>query len=245
MKSILICFANDEKESLVTLKEERARLSKLFDTGASQKHFSIKEIPHATIENVYDGLTSYIDSLRLFLFSGHANRNSLVFEDGAANAAGIVDVLRKCTKLKLVVLNGCSTVGQVKELLNLPSKPAVIATSAPVEDRSATIFSITLFELMVNKEKTLQEAFDLSIGKLKLKSSIAICNSRELVDTDDAKGVWGLFLPRDKTKRKNWRIPAKSPKTKPQTGASHLSNIEKNIINSKVRTGRGGINFGK
>ena len=62
-----------------------------------------------------------------------------------------------CPNLKLVVLNGCSTYGQVDELLK-EGVPVVIATSSPVEDRKATLFSNTFYQRFLVEEDNIYEA---------------------------------------------------------------------------------------
>jgi hypothetical protein len=44
-------------------------------------------------------------------------------EDGMAYSTGIAGLLEQCPKLKLIVLNGCATKGQLKQLGNLKNPP--------------------------------------------------------------------------------------------------------------------------
>lgn len=217
MKSIFLCFANDEKETLKSLKKERNELLKLLDRGNSKNHFTLKEIPNATIEKVSDGLIDYCESLNVFLFSGHASHDKLAFEDGIANPKGIVGLLKQCPNLDLVILNGCSTVGQVKALYSLPSKPAVIATSAPVEDYSATRFSIALFKTLVEQSTVLRNAFDTAMSAVQVsKEPLVIRSYRELISKDDNEGVWGLYINQKRKELEQWRLP-KGDNTKQST----------------------------
>lgn len=215
MKSILLCFANDEEENLESLKEERKVLSKLLDKGNSENHFILKEISNANKDVLIDSLIRYNKSLSVFFFSGHAGKDKLFLEDGMARAVGIAGLLRLCPNLDLIILNGCSTASQVKELLNLPGRPAVIATSAPVEDNSAGIFSKKFFESLVIDRLTLAMAFDAAVSAVQCNEKyIAEVENpykryRELVSCDDAKGVWGLFIPNSRKQLKNWKIPNK------------------------------------
>lgn len=57
--------------------------------------------------------------------------------DAVANANGLARLLGQRPNLQLVFLNGCSTEGQVAELLAQGVK-VVIATDAPVNDRKAS-----------------------------------------------------------------------------------------------------------
>ena len=215
MKSILLCFANDENQSLRSLKKERKKLSKLLDQGNCRNHFILKEIPNATKDQVIDGLIRYNRSLNVFFFSGHAGKDKLILEDGAATAGGVSGLLKLCKKLDLIILNGCSTASQVKELLRMPSKPAVIATSAPVKDISAGIFSERFFEALVEDKMTLVKAFRAAVSAIRINEKYHdnIINPyktyRELVSCDESEGVWGLFIPSSKKELKNWKLPSK------------------------------------
>lgn len=213
MKTILLCFANDEKESLQTLKFERSEILKLLDKGNNKNHFTLKDIPNATRTKIRDGLIDYRESLNVFLFSGHAGRDKLLFEDGIANAEGIAGLLGKCPNLELVILNGCSTVGQVEELINLPNHPVVIATSAPVEERSATNFSITFFKTLVEKKATLKDAFETAIDAVKiLHADNNIKVYKDLVARGKGQGIWGLYEVNKKSNSEKWKMPKKKRK---------------------------------
>lgn len=61
------------------------------------------------------------------------------------------------------MLNGCSTQGQVADLL-IQGIPVVIATSAPVTDQTATRFSINFFQALSSTNSAIKEAFELGFG---------------------------------------------------------------------------------
>lgn len=245
MKTIFLCFANDEKESLQSLKKEREALLKLLDKGHSKGHFALKEIPNATRDKVVDGLIDYSKSLNVFFFSGHAGRDKLVFEDSNAHAEGIAGLLEQCPNLDLVILNGCSTVGQVRALNELSSKPAIITTSAPVEDFSATKFSTIFFKALVEQKATLKQAFDTAVSGVKTnKRPFVVRRYRELILRDEEKGVWGVFVPEDRKKLKKWRFPQKDIKQKVTPMPNLKVKNKKNKIDRQININnlKGGIN---
>jgi len=246
MKSILICFANDKRESLTYLKEEREAISKVLDDGNSKSHYIVKQIPQATTDIVIDALGVYRESLNVFLYSGHAGCASLDLEDGKANAEGVASLLALCPKLNLVVLNGCSTIGQVSPLLQLPSRPAVIATSSPICDSTASKFSQYLFKALVKDKMSLGKAFDYAIASLKVKYDVSIINTiktrefRELMsgNANIDEGVWGLFMPENRKELAEWKLLDQNSKVKLEKKA--LSNKTGSIIvnNSRAHIGK-------
>ena len=66
-----------------------------------------------------------------------------------------------------MILNGCSTKGQVERLIELKSDLVVISTSAPVEDKAASEFSKTFFQAFSKEYTSIKDAFDLGIAAAK------------------------------------------------------------------------------
>ena len=148
MDVLFLAFANQQQQLLPTLQEEDQTLYKLLSARAKLQHFQLHRDSFVTTETLPSFLTLYRDKISIFLFSGHAGRDRLIFTEGqTAHASGIAAMLGQCPNLKLVFLNGCSTQGQVAMLLE-HQVPVVIATSSPVSDESATFFSIRFFEAL-------------------------------------------------------------------------------------------------
>lgn len=123
-------------------------------------------------------------------------------------------LLGECAQrqLKAVVLNGCSTGGMVKDLLQA-GIPVVIATSAPVNDRSAKAFSISFFKAL-SQDLPLYDAYQSGIRAAQIESESdlsAALQFRGSLDIEEAPtaGTWGIFCkPEQENTAKNWRLPA-------------------------------------
>ena len=166
MDVIFLAYANSRENPLPTLSREDEGVFSGLVNRALKGHFFIHRDSFSNLEKINTYLGKYRNRLALFLFSGHAGRDRLHLEGGAANAKGVAHQLGESArngKLRIVILNGCSTAGQVKGLLDA-GVPVVIATSAPVGDQSATAFSIRFFNNLSVKRMTTREAFEDALG---------------------------------------------------------------------------------
>lgn len=211
MDTLLLTFANQSADLLPTLQEEDDTLNRLLSPRAKERHFLLHRDSFVTLEKLPGYITLYRDDLALFMFSGHAGRDQLLLGDGAAQAGGLAQMLGQCPKLKLVFLNGCSTQGQVAQLL-AAGIPVVIATSAPVSDRKATFFSIRFFEAL-QQQFTLREAFDMARAALETAfSNISLEQHRSAryVTATPAEPAWGLFFSDKSEHVLDWKLPVQA-----------------------------------
>jgi len=212
MKTLFLAFANNRESPLTTLKEEDETVYRWLVRRAAKNHFNIHRDSYCDLKKISEYLILLRDDIEVFLFSGHAERDQLLLEDESVQSSGIADLLSQCPNLKLVILNGCSTEPQVNELLN-KGVPAVIATHAPVEDKSATQFSIHFFQSLCEQYVTLEEAFQIGIGAVKLSSSnIEVTRGlgRRNNSVAEEKPLWGLFHKEENSDILNWKLPSES-----------------------------------
>lgn len=217
MDTIFLTFANQQDNPLPNLQEEEQAISRLLSPREQQQHFLVHRDSFVALEQLPFYITLYRDDLVLFGFSGHAGRDKLLLTDGNAHAEGLAQLLAQCKRLKLVMLNGCSTGGQVSRLLDA-GIPVVIATSAPVSDEKAAYFSTRFFEALV-QQLTLRDAFEMAKGAVDLKyKNISWQNNRDINIGDAAaedekaqeEGVWGLFnLPKSEHIL-DWKLPVQT-----------------------------------
>lgn len=211
MDTLFLAFANQQHGILPTLQEEDDALYRLLSPRAQAQHFLLHRDSFVTLDKLPSYLTLYRDSLAVFLFSGHADRDHLLLADGVANSDGVAQMLGQCPHLKLVFLNGCSTEGQVAQLLE-NGIPVVIATSAPVSDRSATFFSTHFFEAL-QKQFSLREAFDMAKGATETAfASVKMTAHRNIKKgpSSSAAPLWGMFFSDQNEHVANWKLPAKA-----------------------------------
>lgn len=203
-------FANNRDNPLPSLRQEDEAVYGILSQRAAQQHFMLHRDSYTTLSAIAQYLVLYREEISLFLYSGHADANELLLESQTANALGIAQLLGQCPKLKLVVLNGCSTGGQVKKLLEC-GVPAVVATSAPVKDLAATQFSTTFFQALSDQFSTVKAAFDLGLAAAQSASANPL-NARRGggfdADEETAKQpVWGLFHKPGLESALDWTLP--------------------------------------
>ncbi len=211
MDLIFLSFANSREDPLPSLKDEEESIYAMLARRMAQQHFNIHRDAEASTSSIAEYLLLYKDFISVFVFSGHAGRDKLLASDGKANALGIAQLLAQCPRLKLILLNGCSTQGQVARLLELPSKPVVIATSAPVQDRAATQFSKSFFQSFCEQSSSIQEAFTAGLSAAQTVAAKPIEEKRGSLDIEDEENdqpLWGIFpgegMPLE------WKLPTGS-----------------------------------
>ncbi len=214
MEVLLLAFANNREHPLPTLAGEYAALNKILSPRVLRQHFLSWSVSHATLDDIAYYLTLFRDRLGLFLYSGHAGRDVLLTEDGLTRASGIAHLLGQCRNLKVVVLNGCSTGGQVAAL-HAAGVPLVIATSAPVGDEIAAQFSARLFQAL-ETGLSVGEAFEQGIGEALGRKDIPVVRSIG----DDTTGqpgapLWGIFPNPAKPDAAGWKLPMQAAVTVP------------------------------
>ena len=210
MAQIFLAFANSRSSPLPTLTQEEETIYAYLSKRYAEGHFTLHRDNAATLESVSEYLIRFRETVQVFHFSGHAERDALILQDQEADSEGIAELLGQCPNLQLIVLNGCSTVGQVEQLLTLPNQPAVIATHAPVEDYSATRFSQRFYQALCEQYAELPEAFDLALAAAKLNKAEAINAARgrkSRKDSPQEAPVWELFLPEEQLLLQHWKLP--------------------------------------
>jgi hypothetical protein len=206
--TIFLAFANSETETLHTLRQEDEAIYDILSPLALKGNFIIHRDSKATTSTISKGIAQYRESVRLFLYSGHAGRDKLILEDQEANAAGIAHLLGQCPRLQLVFLNGCSTKGQVAELLK-KGVPAVLATSVPIDDMKAMEFSRRFFTAL-RDQNHIRQAFELAKGELLTKHADInpqIHGNLSMWDEASADtSIWGLYVGENQ-KVLEWKLP--------------------------------------
>jgi hypothetical protein len=207
MDFLFFAYANDRDHSLTNLEREDEAIYSLMAPRVAKKHFSIHRDSYADLEKVAEFLTLYRRDIVLFHFSGHADSSSILLEDDAAYTRGIAELLGQCPRLKVVILNGCSTFGQV-ELLLRKQVPVVIATYAPVGDTLAAEFAIQFYRSLLNQENV-QQSFEHAMGKVLAKDE-QIQFYRAAVPqnpSNNQSAIWGIFYAPGQEETLQWVLP--------------------------------------
>ncbi len=223
MDYIFIAFANSQENSLMQLENEDDIVYRHLNMGKKKFDYHIYRQSMSSIDKISQALTDHQDEISIFLFSGHAGLKHLLLDDQMARAEGIAHSLSLCPNLKLVMLNGCSTVGHVNSLLE-KGIPVVIATSAPVDDNRAYMFSNIFFQ-MLSKGETIEASFEKAVGNAMIKSELTIHRSLALVeDQPPETPTWGIFYKEENKALLNYSLPLKQ--TEAMEGASLQKTIE-------------------
>ncbi len=208
MRIVYLTFSNSQQAPLPTLQEEDDKVHKTLAQRDVAHHFRLHRDSFSTIPKIAEYLLLYQEQIALFHFSGHAGRDQLLLDDNAANAVGITQLLSRCSNLQLVVLNGCSTKGQVSALLEA-GVPVIIATSAPVNDRTATQFAISFYQSLADGFKSIGEAFEdgIAAAQTQSKTTLKVERTRGIVLSDAQKDepLWGLHCREESDL--DWKLP--------------------------------------
>ncbi|MCB9053330.1 MAG: CHAT domain-containing protein [Lewinellaceae bacterium] len=198
MNLLYLAFANSRHDPLPSLQKEDEAIYRALAPRALKQEVLLHRDSYASLAKVAEYITLFREHLFLFHYSGHAGRDALLLEEETASGAGIAGMLKQCPNLKVVVLNGCSTRGQVQRLLD-NGVPVVIATSAPVEDMKAMRFGIRLYQAL-SEQATIQEAFDMAAAEViamdaSMESRIGrqIAFDLESEDGSDKEPLWGIY----------------------------------------------------
>lgn len=226
---VFLSFANDSERPLGQLKEEGELIYRRLLAGANSQYYLLHREPFASVDHIYDYLTQFKDRVIIFHYGGHAGGRHLLLEDGSAKAAGLASLLGGQKNLQLVFLNGCSTREQVDLLLESGVR-AVLATSAPIDDRRAAEFAERFYQAL-EEDHALGEAFKMASAYLETKyeTGVLIHRSAGPRRENKAESVWGLFVREDGALK--WRLPRTSFQKFILRGASNRYSRSKTPVN--------------
>lgn len=203
-----LAFAQDRQRTLESLEEESKRIYNLLNGYAVKQGHNAHLLPNADLNDLREALIQHADSIWLFHYGGHATTQHLSLEDNPARAEGLAGLLGQCKQLKVAILNGCSTKGQVQRLLNA-GVPLVIATSAPVGDRKATDFAIAFYSALC-QGKTINEAFETGINAVRLQENTDVDRGLDIEEMErhpDESERWGIYYHSRNAYIKDIRLP--------------------------------------
>lgn len=200
---VFFAFANDRVDKARTLRnlpEEQRRVLEAMAVAEQAGLCEVRDKSNATVVEVLDFFQDarFRNRVAIFHFGGHAESGVLLLEspEGAARAAhtgGFARFLGEQRGLALVFLNGCSTQGQVENLL-AAGVPAVIATSQDIPDAVATELSSRFYKALASGAP-LRTAFHEAAAAVQIRTG------------QEAKS-WDLYVKRENLHCGVARIPA-------------------------------------
>ena len=206
MKSLIfLAYADNQQAPLPHLRAEDDKVYEILAPRKLKYNFLLERDSFTSPEKIIHYLGLFKEHLEFFGYSGHAGKDALITEGGGGHAEGLAQLLKQCKNLKVVFLNGCSTVGQVKGLLDAGVK-VVIAAHAPVGDNLAKDFAINLFQSL-DRQNTIKEAYEEAKGAVLFKDKSKEFKEKRGIDFRDVKdSTWGIFWRDGADDTLNWKL---------------------------------------
>jgi hypothetical protein len=177
---IILTFANSPSSPLHYLSEEIKRCNAAFNNISGK--FQIRYLYEAKIEDIQNAIDETASRVVGFMYSGHANEQAIDTIGHGMSAIGLASQLGRCPNLIWVLLNGCCT-GAHFEYFKVFSIPIFIGTQAPVNDQTATWFSTTFLQELINGAD-IANAFQTAIEKAQAYSTTSITRETRFLDDD-------------------------------------------------------------
>ena len=213
----------------------------------TQKDWTPVSLWMAGSDEIIDVIEKKQDQVRVFHFAGHALGQHIQLNDDLdVKRNSFVEALaRRICKyggIKLVFLNGCSTVDQAKAFLDQQAQ-AVIATERPLKDKYGLAFARMFYQEFCERGKPLKEAFDDALDNFltDFQASKTDWEDDDLKDAvrggfavddeeEDNKPLYSLHLhpgfPAIATEMfTNWLSPVKAPQTIPIVSPGAVKNM--------------------
>lgn len=214
---IYLAFSNDRDDYLPNLRRERKHIERSLRPADQAGLIKLVMDDGASLEDIFETVRAYDQQIALFHFAGHAGGRQLQLETpeltgSGAHAAGLAELLGRQQSLQLVFLNGCSTLDQVNLLLDA-GVPAVIATSAAVDDDRATEFAEQFYRSLAG-HLSIERAFDVARSFLRAKHTDApeVERHRGIKTTETTAPAWGLYTSENAAEVLNWALPQRTEK---------------------------------
>ncbi len=203
---IILAFANSPSSPLDYLSEEIKRCNAAFNNISSK--FQIRYLYEATIEDIQNAIDETASRVVAFMYSGHANEQSINTIGHAMSAIGLAIQLKRCPNLAWVLLNGCCTNPQYEHFDSL-AIPVFIGTEAPVNDQTAAKFS-SVFLKKLAEDADIQTAFNSAIDEAQAYSTTLIVRTTRFLDEKPTISIsptntWIMNIL-NKEKFINWRF---------------------------------------
>ncbi|MCP5107444.1 MAG: CHAT domain-containing protein, partial [bacterium] len=216
---IVLAFANDKDNYLPMIARERKNIYKSLLTHHDNNYVQVHKEENTSVEDIFELFNRYRDRIAIFHYGGHADGTHLQLETHTgepqpAHTPGLAPLMGQQKQLQLVFLNGCATLRQVKFLLASGVR-AVIATSVPVEDKTATEFAEQFYHALAGRA-SLQEAFDTAKAFITARYgpskeinrySYSDIHPEEKKKNADKGAAWGLYFNDDSPEVLQWKLP--------------------------------------
>lgn len=175
---IFLAFANEKQSDtryLRGLAKEQTLLKEALEPAIAAGLCELVVESNATVTAIITTFqrARYRDRIAVFHYGGHADGYQLLLEsleggNDIAHGAGLVSFLGKQAGLRLIFLNGCSTLQQAKELVEA-GVPAVIGTSQSIADDVATQLASRFYQSL-GQGGTLDRSWQEAEDEIKIRT---------------------------------------------------------------------------
>ncbi len=201
MKTIFVATSNDPDSPLDLLSKEYDLIYEYYLSSTIRNTHYFHREERTTADSLSSNIHKFKDEIEIFHFAGHADEDTLNLSDNAfANANGVADLLGQCKNLKLVVLNGCSTHGQVQRLIE-NDIPIIIATSSIVHDKRALQFSKRFYYELFSGTGNIKEALKSAESAVRINDESIKSNMMprgiSLDEFEEQKDEWKIYFRED------------------------------------------------
>lgn len=180
---------------------------------------NLDQLNNASLDQVFNTVEAWSNKKEIILFhyGGHAEGGGLMLTSHKgdmqeAKAEGLAKLLGSLPSLKLVFLNGCSTLPQLELLLDNGVK-AVIATSEPIRDDMAYDFADRFYQNL-SSGISIRDSFDRARIFLETKYKLSLDQPlpyRKITfkgkETKKDELPWGLYFHPDHERVLDWKLP--------------------------------------
>lgn len=212
---IFLATANDRDDRaryLRNLAEEARQVRRALAAAETRGHCELLLRQNATAGDILDVFQDvrYRNRVAIFHFGGHADGYRLLLETAAgqpaaADAGGLARFLAQQRGLALVFLNGCSTAGQVSDLLDAGVQ-AVIATDQAVEDSMATAFAARFYQGLAGGA-AIGPAFEQARAAMAMQGGAAFRHLGAAEEEDGDRIPWQLHYRAAAQAAATWSLP--------------------------------------
>ena len=209
---VLLAFANDEQAFLGSIKTEQADVASALLPYETYGCIQLWQEGSLSVASLFRRFGEFRGRVALFHYGGHASGQGLRLDGGEAAATGLAELFRdEAEALKLIFLNGCSTRDQVERLLEFGVK-AVIATSAPINDEAAGVFSTEFYASLANG-MSIGEAYARACARIRTDKDRVLPSSRGMsweakAQTKASDALpWDLHLRPGSEAVLDWKLP--------------------------------------
>lgn len=218
---ILVATANDRQiqgQYLRALGDEVNGIREALNNCLDRDLVDLEILPNANWESILNTFRKerFRDRIAIFHFAGHAGDYELLLEASAnktekIQASGLISLLSNTPSLKLVFLNGCSTLAQ-SEAMREAGIPNVIGTSGSIKDQLALEVALHFYQGL-GQGLSIIKSWEITVSAISGRYGLKdYSNYYRAFGTAHSlmQMPWQILFAPGKEAAKEWNIPQSS-----------------------------------